>query len=142
MIGPGEDQFCSRLPHSSGVQLALHDLEEGCSVGPRWIIVRSQRKDLLDTQVHPRLTGTDVPDALQHFIEVVRSSNALRHGVFEAFIVEDEAFHQVLSQLVCRPLTELGSSERANPVSHRKDSVQVVALYRAMDAALTFSSNL
>src|SRR5450830_152469 len=109
MVGSGENQFCSSLSRGRDVQLVLHDVEESRSVGARWIIVRGQRKDLLDTQVHTRLTGTDVTDAFQHFIKVVRGSNAFHCRMFEAFIVKDEAFHQVLPQLICRPLTELGA---------------------------------
>src|SRR5450756_1271292 len=136
MIGPGEHQFCSSLSHGSDVQLVLHDLEESRSVGAQWIIVGGQRKDLLDTQVHTRLTGTDVTDAFQHFIIVVRGSNACHDRVFEAFIVEDKAFHQILSQMVRCPLTELGASERTHSVSYCEDSVQVVVLHCAMDAVL------
>lgn len=110
------------------VQFVLYDFEElGCLLVIR-LVIRSKREDFTHAEIHAFFAGTDVADALQQFVEVIRCGDGANGRVFQAFVVYGKAFLQVLAEGACRPLAKLGSTAGAHTVTNGDDHRQGVYL--------------
>jgi hypothetical protein len=76
-------------------------------------------------------------DAGEQFVEVVAAAS-----LFEAFVVQGEAFDQVLLQLGGRLLAELRAARRADAVADSQYQLQVIVLQTAANLAGAFLANL
>ncbi len=72
VIGPIRDQFGGGLSGCREMKLVLDHLEERRHIRSGGVVVRSEREDLAHPEVHARLAGADVANALKQLIEVVR----------------------------------------------------------------------
>ncbi len=92
-------------------QQLLHDSEERQCRLVALVGVDAQGKQVAHLLVEALFRGTDVPDARQYFIEVVRP--AIR--VLQALVIQREALEQVFLEDCGRPAAELHAArcERA-----------------------------
>lgn len=118
-------------------QQVLYGGEENLRRLVALVVVAAQGKQVAHLLVEALLRGTDVPDARQHFIEVVRA--AIR--VLQTLVVQHEALEQILLEHRGRPAAELHPARRAHPVAHGQDGVEVVERDRTLHLARTFDLN-
>jgi hypothetical protein len=87
--------------------------------------------------VKPSLGSPDVLNPARQFLKVVERLV----GVFQALVVEDKAFDDVLPQALGGPHAELGAPERFHPVAHRDDDIEVVELHPPLHRTVAFPLN-
>ncbi len=96
--------------------------------------------DVEDFLVEAAFGGADVADAFEEFVEVV--GLAFAGGIFEAFVVHDEALHQVFGEAGGGPLAELGAAMAADAVADGEDGGEGVMTQGPPDFSIAFGSNL
>ncbi len=69
------------------------------------IVIHAEGEDVADLLIESRFRCPDVPNAGEEFIEVVEA------WVLEAFVIHDEALHQVVLQRRRGPLPKLGAAD-------------------------------
>ncbi len=87
--------------------------------------------------VEPTLGGADVLNPAQQFIEVIEGVV----GVFQAFIIENEAFDDKFAKLLRGPDAEAGSDGAFDAIADGDDGVEVVVLDRTGHLAVSLRSN-
>lgn len=102
------------------------------------LVVACESEDFTDSEVDAAFGGADVADAFEEFVEVVGHAGA--GGIFEAFVVHDEAFEEVFAEAFGGPLAELGAAGGADAVADGEDGGERVVKNGAGD--LTFSLGL
>ena len=103
-------------------QLVLHFGEELVRAGLVAAVVAGEGEQVADLLVEAFFGGTDVSDAGEEFVEVVRAAV----GILEARVVHREAFDEVFAQVRIRPLPELGSPDPADAEPHGQNHLQGV----------------
>lgn len=131
VISPGGDKFGGGFPGHGIEQEILHRCEKGLRGLIRFVIVTAQSKKIAHLLVEAFLRGSDVPDTLQHFIEVIRS--AVR--VPKPLVIQSESLEHVFLQNRGGPAAELHATRRAHPVAHGQNGVEVVERQGALDLA-------
>jgi hypothetical protein len=126
------------LSRDRPVQLVLHGGEEGLRQLGIGVVVDGGCVDVGDLLVEAALRRADGLDPLEQFVEVVER----QVRVLEAFIVEDEALDDELTQALRGPDPERRGRLGADPVPDRDDHVQVVVPQGAADFAATLLANL
>lgn len=125
VVGPFSDQFRCRSACGCKVQLIPHDLEKTGGLRDIWPIIGGEGENFFHSQIHSALAGTDVPNSIEKFVEIIGYSGTLYRWVLESIVVEGETLDQVFSQTFRGPTAELDAAFGANPVSDREDSVQI-----------------
>jgi hypothetical protein len=116
-VGPGDDDLCRSLLGDGEEELVLDFREKEVGVGIVSPLIDAKGKQVPDLLVEPLFRGPYFPDACQHLVEIVPSARIL-----EAFVVHDEALHEVFGQVAGRPLAELGAPGGTSPGSREPES--------------------
>ncbi len=77
------------------MQFVLNDPKELLRLGTVGFVVGGQDENVLDLQVHPLLGRPNVPNPLEHLVEVI---GPVRVGVLETLVVKQEPFDQILGK--------------------------------------------
>ena len=125
MVPHGEDESTSqesqsqrrRLQAGATLQLVSHALEKRFHVSPFGIIVRRQRENFSHAQVHPPLTGANVPNPFQQFVEVVGNARPFDGRILQPLVIHGEPLHQVFRESLSCLNSELRSLGRTDAVA-------------------------
>jgi hypothetical protein len=101
-IGALGDRFGRGVAVRRPVHFVLHHGEEFLRRFLARVIIHTGRINVEDFSPEHALRGADIADAGEQFVEVLAAP-----GLLQPFVVDGEAFDQVLLQLGCRPLAEL-----------------------------------
>src|SRR3989338_9227488 len=107
------------------MKFILNNLKEFQRLFRFGIIIGRQLVNIADLLIKPLLTGANVPDALQHFVKIVRTDVDAR---LEAFVINGEPFDKILIKPLCRPFTELRAPARFNAITRSDNRFQVIKI--------------
>ena len=127
-IGAPVNQLGSSLPGAGKVQLVLNGLKKQIGIPHRRLIIRGQSKNLAHPQIHPLLTGADIADTHQQFIKIIRRRQCADRRIFQALVINGEAFLQILAQGARGPLAKLRTTTGAHAVADGDNHRQCVNL--------------
>ena len=121
---------------SREVHLILHRLEETLrGLGAR-VIIYTEGIYLQYLTVKDFFRRTYVPYTRQEFVEIVAIA-----CVLEQVIIESKTFYQIFTQNRCRPLTELHTTKRIDPIAHRDNHIKVIKRYFTFYLSVPFCLN-
>ena len=121
------------------MELVLNEgVESACGLAVLVVVVAALLENIRNFLIGPALTGSNLPDTLQQFIEVVPSEGP---AVLHQLVVEHKALGDVLFQCFSGPLAEAGGLLGIDPVAYGDDGVQIVKVYHTPDAAPAFILN-
>jgi len=126
------------MPGNRPVQLVLHTGIKFTGDFRVGVVIHGQAVDLGDFSIKLLFGGTDIANAFEQLVKIVRAQPA---PFFQAFIVHGEAFDQVLAQPFGRPASELGAAVGFDAVTHRKYHFQVIVINLPGDFSFAFFLN-
>ncbi len=134
-VGAPDHNLRRREPVRGEVHLVLHRLEKPFrGIGAR-VVIDAGRVDIEHLFVEQLFRGADVADACEQFFEIIRV------GVFQAFVIHDEALDQKFRERRRRPPPELRAARGADPEADGHDHRQIVVGDLPLDLPAAFGLN-
>ena len=126
-VRAGIDDLGRGLAGDGIVEFILHHGVKCVGDGGVLVVVDAAfGKDVGDLLPDAPFAGTDGAHPLQQFAEIVFAEGRL--SLFEAVVVQDEAFGDVLLQHAGGPDAEMGGPAGVDPIPHRDDGYSQAAL--------------